>query len=303
MKRPTALLDDEHDHLAVRPFADDVDHLCVLNTCHCLRLPAPRGPADTLRFVATPNSGPDRDGDRAGTTISVQTLIIASAASAAASLLASRLWGAGTLVSAALTPIVVALVSEFLRRPVRTVAQTAKKVPTVYSLPAHLSTTAAPQDTTQDDPDHETAPEAVPDAAQSEVRERAGKPALTAWRPQWRLAFATGLLAFAIVVVVFTVPDLVAGHSITGSGQPTTFFGGSAAATRKSSPSVTPTTSTTTTPTTTVTTTSSTATSNTTTTPAPTSTSTSSTGAVTTPTTGTPASGVNGTATSTTPSP
>jgi hypothetical protein len=252
--------------------------------------------------VATPKSGPDRDGGRAGTTISVQTLIIASAASAAASFLASRLWGAGTLVSAALTPIVVTLVSEFLRRPVRTVAQTAKKVPTVYSLPAHQSTTAAPQDTTQDEPDHETAAEAMPDGAQPEIRERTGRPSLTTWRPNWRLAFATGLIAFAIVVVIFTVPDLVAGHSITGSGQPTTFFG-SGTSTKKSSPDVTTTPSTTTTPTTTVTTTSSTATSNTTTTPAPTSTSTSSTGAVTTPTTGTPASGVNGTATSTTPSP
>jgi hypothetical protein len=236
--------------------------------------------------VATPKSGRDRDGGgdghHAGITISVQTLIIASVASAAASFLASRLWGGGTLVSAALTPIVVALVSEFLRRPVRTVAQTAKKVPAVYSLPAHKSTTAAPQETTQDDPD-ETAPAAVPDAAQSQARGRLDGLAQTTWRPRWRLVFATGLLAFAIVVVVFTVPDLLAGRSITGNGEPTTFFGRSATATKKSSPSVITTTSTTITPTTTFTTTSSTTTSKTTTTPEPTSTSTSSTGAVTTP--------------------
>lgn len=254
--------------------------------------------------MATHKSAPDRDGDHAGTTISVQTLIIASVASAAASFLASRLWGGGTLVSAALTPIVVALVSEFLRRPVRTVAQTAKKVPAVYSLPAHKSTTAAPQDTTQDDPD-EPAPAAVPDAAQSQARGRPGGLAQTTWRPRWRLVFATGLLAFAIVVVVFTVPELVAGRSVTGNGEPTTFFGSSTSATKKSSPSVTTTTSTTITPTTTVTKTSSTTTttSKTTTTPPPTSTSTSPTGAVTTPTTSTAPSGANGTTTSTTPSP
>jgi hypothetical protein len=44
-------------------------------------------------------------------------------------------------------------------------------------------------------------------------------------RPRWRIAVVTGLLAFAIVVGVFTVPDLLAGHSITGNGQQTTFFG------------------------------------------------------------------------------
>ncbi|HET7051447.1 MAG TPA: hypothetical protein VFI54_24480, partial [Solirubrobacteraceae bacterium] len=49
-----------------------------------------------------------------------------------------------------------------------------------------------------------------------------------AWRPRWRLAVLTGLLAFAIVVAFYTVPDLVAGHSVTGNGQPTTFFGASA---------------------------------------------------------------------------
>ena len=56
-------------------------------------------------------------------------------------------------------------------------------------------------------------------------------------------------VAFAIVVALYTVPDLLAGRSITGNGQPTTFFGGSANV-KKTSPT---TTVTTTTPTTTAT--------------------------------------------------
>ena len=97
---------------------------------------------------------PDRKDLRLGSGISVETLIIASLASAAASFAASRIWGSGTLVSAAATPVVVALISEFLRRPVQTVAATAKKVPTAQSVPAvRKRTIAAPRDPTHLDAD------------------------------------------------------------------------------------------------------------------------------------------------------
>jgi hypothetical protein len=127
--------------------------------------------------------------------ISPQTLIIASVASVAASFAVARIWGPGTLLGAAAAPVIVALVSETLRQPIRTATATARKLPT---------------------PGRATAPDTpVTDA-----------PA-TAWRSRWGLALATGLAAFAIVVGVVTVPDLLAGSSITGNGQPTTFFGGS----------------------------------------------------------------------------
>ena len=50
------------------------------------------------------------------------------------------------------------------------------------------------------------------------------------WSPKRvRLAVITGLLAFGIVVAVFTLPELVAGKSIGGGGaQRTTLFGGTA---------------------------------------------------------------------------
>jgi hypothetical protein len=146
--------------------------------------------------------------------------------------------------------VIVALVSEFLRRPVETVAKTAKKVPTVQTLPAvRKRTIAAPGDSTlvQEDPTRVTtgpATGAEPDSpsGQPHPRRRVEPPAAVTpvvdpstmkhtesntWRPRWRLAFVTGLVAFTIVLALYTVPDLLAGRSITGNGQPTTFFGGS----------------------------------------------------------------------------
>ena len=215
----------------------------------------------------------DRKDKRPGSGISLQTLIIASFASAVASFAASRIWGAGTLISAAVTPVIVALVAEFLRRPVQTVAATAKKVPTVQSLPAvRKRTIAATEDPTgvRSDPTRVTTDSATRDEPQSysglpEPRLRVeSSPAIApvvnpgtikaaevnTWRPHWRLVVVTGLLAFAIVVALYTVPDLLAGRSITGNGQPTTFFGGSANVKNRASPTSTVTTVTKTAPTT-----------------------------------------------------
>lgn len=76
-------------------------------------------------------------GDRAARGgISLQTLIIASVASAAASFAVARIWGPGTLLGAAAAPVIVALVSETIRRPIRTVAATAKRVPSRRANPA-----------------------------------------------------------------------------------------------------------------------------------------------------------------------
>jgi hypothetical protein len=262
--------------------------------------------------VESPDHKADTKDNRSGGGISVQTLIIAGLASAAASYAASRIWGPGTLISAAATPVIVALVSEFLRRPVETVAKTAKKVPTVQTLPAvRKRTIAAPGDSTrvQEDPTDATigpAPRAEPHSPSGQPHPRrveppaaltpVGDPAMkhsefNTWRPRWRPAVATGLVAFAIVLALYTVPDLLAGRSITGNGQPTTFFGGSANVKKKANP----TTTVTTTPVTTVTktapataTTTTTTTQPTTTTGAtPTTSATTSTGTLTTTTSST----------------
>ncbi len=58
--------------------------------------------------------------------IDILTLTIAAIASAAAAFLSSRIWHNGTLVSAALTPVIVALVKEGLSRPADAVVRTGK---------------------------------------------------------------------------------------------------------------------------------------------------------------------------------
>jgi hypothetical protein len=55
--------------------------------------------------------------------LNMRTLAIASAASAAAALLTSRLSTAGTWVAAAMTPVIVTLVSEMLNRPTERIAR------------------------------------------------------------------------------------------------------------------------------------------------------------------------------------
>ena len=55
--------------------------------------------------------------------LNMRTLVIASAASATAALVTSRLWIAGTWIAAALTPVLVTLVSEMLRRPTERIAR------------------------------------------------------------------------------------------------------------------------------------------------------------------------------------
>jgi hypothetical protein len=275
--------------------------------------------------VESPVLNADRKDNRPGSGISLQTLIIASLASAAAAFAASRIWGTGTLISAAATPVVVALVSEFLRRPVQTVAATAKKVPTVQTLPAvRTRTIAAPEDPNRVNGDPTIPAEPLSPSVPARPRRRVEPPAAITpnvepikcygkadtWRPRWRPALATGLVAFAIVVALYTLPDLLAGRSITGNGQPTTFFGVSANVKKKTTPTTTVTTTTPTTtatktaPTTTTTTTTTRATSTTnTTTPTSRHSTTTNTHSTTTPTTSTKPPAVNPTTTPTTPAP
>ncbi len=208
------------------------------------------------------------DGGRRRTAggISLQTLIIASVASAVTSYVVSRVWGPGTLIGAAATPVIVALVAESLRKPVETVAATAQRVPVAQYVPVVRERVRV-----QADPDAPTrvaaagaetptrvaegagiggddAPTRVPgeprprDPADSlppdgptvdpgfvaALEAEAAAPPRRARRPvRWKLVLATAAAAFAIVVAVYTIPDLVAGKSITGSGRATTLFGGS----------------------------------------------------------------------------
>lgn len=192
------------------------------------------GRAGTPGATLDPLDRPDHDRSprQAGGGISLQTLVIASAAAAAASYVVSRVWEPGTLISAAATPVLVALVSEFLRKPVQTVSATAKRVPVVQQVTIVRERATPPVD---------PGVTAVMEAA-------ADPPPPQSLRVRWGVIAATAAAAFVIVVGLFTVPDLIAGKSITGNGRGTTYFGGSSGSPSQSQSPKTTTTVTTTAP-------------------------------------------------------
>ena len=152
--------------------------------------------------------------------VSVKTLLIAGAASAAAALVIPMLWRPGTVFAAAMTPIVVALVTELLRRPVDTVSA------------VRVRRTARGAAILEPPPEEPFDPLAAPSAEElAGLPETPAPPLAVHRRPlsarQWKLALATGLVAFAAVAALFTVSELVAGDAVSGGGARTTFFGGS----------------------------------------------------------------------------
>lgn len=144
---------------------------------------------------------------------SVLTLAIASVSSVVAAILASRLWGPGTLLGAAATPVVITLVGELLKRP-------AERITVVRG-----SRTGA-------EPLERATPAAL------EAGDLAPR---STYRPRRRaivIALVTGLLAFGIGAVVLTSTELIFGSSSFGSGSGrTTILGGPA---KDRSPTTTP---------------------------------------------------------------
>jgi hypothetical protein len=150
--------------------------------------------------IHTPSAGPRHSG------FDVGTLIIAAVASVVAATVVSRLWQAGTVMATAMTPVLVALVKEALERPARRVTSIASR--SVAPTPSRTPRTVAPP---IDDP------ELTPMRVYRRDRQ-VGR--------RWKLAIATGLLAFLIGVAVMTVPELVAGRSVVSGKHDTTIFGG-----------------------------------------------------------------------------
>ncbi|MEA2295353.1 MAG: hypothetical protein QOE86_2992 [Solirubrobacteraceae bacterium] len=177
---------------------------------------------------------PGRPPTAAGSDLSMSTLAIAAAASAVAAFVTSQVWAGGTLATAALSPVIVALVKEGIARP-------AKRVKTVRLVRGGR---VADVDIPGDVADRLDAGPERPIPA-SFTREAEDLTPVTVYgsdrgsrfnRTRVRIALLTGLLAFGIVVAVFTLPELVAGSSIGGGGSHrTTLFGGTPAKPRHTS--------------------------------------------------------------------
>src|SRR5918997_5216492 len=129
--------------------------------------------------------------------ISVQTLAISAAAAVAAAVIIPMIWERGTLLATAMTPVIVALVSEGLRKP-------AEKITAVTPLVTRRSATGAAVRTPEFDP--------LP-PGERDVAVREDDPFGLRSRPpvrhHWKLALATGAAAFAIAVVGLTMSELV----------------------------------------------------------------------------------------------
>jgi hypothetical protein len=170
--------------------------------------------------------------------IDLTTLLISALASAAAAFVTSKIWSQGTLYSAALSPVIVALVKEALRKPSEVVTSVVPSVarplragplsrgngtsrtgstPAARAMPDDL-----PERLDGGAPPPFPPPHAVAPAGTGPVRVYSTR----GRRLRWRLAVLTGLLGFAVCVVVFTVPELIAGNSVGRSGHATTFFPG-----------------------------------------------------------------------------
>ena len=164
----------------------------------------------------------------------MRTLVIASVASATAAVVTSQLSTTGTWIAAAMTPVIVTLVSELLHRPTERIAG---RISTERPAPSPRPGAAARR---REEPVEEATSAAGPPPARPE---QAGRPPArpqpasgvrvyrsSATPPRRRkvavgAVLGTAMLALLIAVVALTVPELVAGGSVGESNRSTTFFG------------------------------------------------------------------------------
>jgi hypothetical protein len=195
--------------------------------------------AARVRHVAHP----DRKG---GGGLSLRTLAIASAASLTAAMVTSRLFPPGTIYASALTPVLVAAVSEMLSRPVDRVAELRRQRRTLV-----MEAARAPYG------EEGAALQGAPGFAQGAAadEEVAGvygngtgvTPPITIHGRSRRSRLlhpkvwvVTGAVAFVIAVGALTLPELIFGGAVATKHR-TTFFGGGRSTSTKTHTTTTPT--------------------------------------------------------------
>lgn len=151
-----------------------------------------------------------------GGGLSVPTLVIASLSSLAAALFIHKFWAGGAILGAAVTPIIVALVSEMLRKPVtrfETLREErrdrARRGRETFGPPPPLA-----EDPRREDPFGIWGAEARSGLFGGRLNAR-----------HLKIALATGVAAFVLVSVGLTALELVGGGSAGGDSR-TTIFGG-----------------------------------------------------------------------------
>jgi hypothetical protein len=160
-----------------------------------------------------PASSAEREEER---RLNTRTLTIASVASASAAAVTSQLWIAGTWIAAALTPVLVALISEGMHRPTERIAR-------AWTSEREMRATRAATPTRRE-------PTSVSGSA-GPVRVYRQSGPRTTMLTKRRIAIgtvaATAAIAFVVGIVALTTVDLVSGGSVgKGSGRSTLFSGG-----------------------------------------------------------------------------
>jgi hypothetical protein len=131
------------------------------------------------------------------------TLIVASASSAAAAVVVRELWPSGTIASAAMTPLLIAVFGELLYRPAHRLTHTARE---------HLKRR--------------------PGVSWRTIDQIARIPS------RWQRVLATAGVAFLIGSVVLTGGELLVHHSLASARDRTTLWGGTVS--RRADPTVRP---------------------------------------------------------------
>jgi hypothetical protein len=144
--------------------------------------------------------------------IDVRTLIIASLASAAAALITSQFWIRGTPIAAAVTPVLVTILSEMLHRPTDKIAD--RFTAETDALPEAAGADPPP-------PAEETRPQPARDETIRVYRQPSRRRRLP-----WGPIAATAGTAFVIGAAIVTVPELVTGRSLGDGSRNSTLIGG-----------------------------------------------------------------------------
>jgi hypothetical protein len=175
-----------------------------------------------------PAQSAEREEERRHNT---RTLAVASLASATAAAVTSQLWIAGTWVAAAVTPVLVALISEAVQRPTERIARAwtserdsrgSRRQSATRAEPSAMSGTAGPVRMYR-----QTERGARPTGRDAGARTTLARPRTISRR---RIAIGTvavtGAIAFVIGIALLTTVDLVSGGSVGKGGGRTTAFGG-----------------------------------------------------------------------------
>jgi hypothetical protein len=172
--------------------------------------------------MSSPTRMREREEER---RLSIRTLAIASFASAAAAIITSRVWTAGTPIAAAVTPVIVALVSELLHRPSQVIAQRLTTERTAILPEAAGAGPPPPPDADRLSPRAPAEPGTQP-ASPVTVYRREPRRGRSRRRIALGVVVTTAVLAFAIGAAALTIPELIGGGSLTKGNRDTTLFGG-----------------------------------------------------------------------------